>query len=374
MNLIDRIDSYSEYDEKIAHTYRISSMTYKELVEKSDAVAAYLIERFGSDRTPIVVYGHKEHEMLICFLACVKSGHAYVPVDTYLPLERVKDIMVSCEAKIVFSMRDLNEDLQSIEVKTIEEINKICKEYKGKKLDKNYRVKPEDTYYIIYTSGSTGKPKGVQITLANLESFIRWGTEILDLDKDKNYVFMDQAPFSFDLSVMDLYISLANGATLYSIDKDMTSNIKNLFENFKESNIDVWVSTPSFADMCLADSKFNDELLSNVKAFLFCGETLTNSCVEKLHSRFKKAKVVNFYGPTEATVAITAVEITEEINSTIKPLPVGYTKNDCKILILNEHNEVVRDGEKGEIVIVGESVGKGYYNNLESTKNLFLMF
>lgn len=120
--------------------------------------------------------------------------------------------------------------------------------------------------------------------------------------------------------------------------------------------------------MCLADSSFNSELLSKMKLFLFCGEILTNSCVSKLNDRFKYSKI----GPTKATVAVTSVIVNEELNKNNIPLPVGKVKEDCKIFILNNEGKMAADGEKGEIVIVGDSVSVGYYNNKEMTERSFL--
>lgn len=372
MNLIEIIDNHGiNNGNKIAHIYGSSKMTYKELLNKSNALASYLINQFGEDKTPIAVYGHKQHEMLIVFLACVKSGHAYIPIDSSLPEERVKDIIESSETRLIFNIGNEELSFNDITAINLEQIESLINEYMGSNPDKQFMVKQEDTYYIIYTSGSTGKPKGVQITLSCLESFVNWGLELCKNSLNKNTVFMNQAPFSFDLSVMDLYLSLASGSALCSIDKSMISNFKLLFENLKASDISIWVSTPSFAEMCLADKNFSEELLPNLCLFLFCGETLPNSCVAKLYERFNRAKVINTYGPTEATVAITSVEITEEINRKISPLPVGKVKSDCEILILDENGKMLDDGNKGEIVIVGDSVSIGYYKNAQMTNRVF---
>lgn len=372
LNIIEAINMYGRArGETIAHTHRDQKISYGSLVQKSNALACYIIEKYGKDKTPIIVYGHKQNHMLICFLACVKSGHAYIPVDSSLPSERIADIIESSKSKLLLSVGELNNILNVEDALSMGEIEEIIDKYLCSSPDLSFQVKDEDTYYIIYTSGSTGKPKGVQITLSCLMSFIKWGMDFCKFDKDKQYVFMNQAPFSFDLSVMDLYLSLYSGSTLCSIDKDMVVNLKELFKTFKESDINVWVSTPSFVEMCLADSKFNEELIPKLEMFLFCGETLTNSCVEKLHNRFNKAKVFNLYGPTEATVAISAIDIDDNINSTIKPLPVGKVKDDCKVIIIDKQNKEVSAGEKGEIVIIGDSVSIGYYNNEEMTKKSF---
>lgn len=369
VNLISRIDGYAEScPDRAAHRYKDSRLTYKQLKEASDALACYLIETFVDDRTPIVVYGHKQHEMLICFLACVKSGHAYIPVDFSLPSQRIEDIIWSSQTRLILSPGE-SPEREGIRTVQSDEINRLIRSHLGKTPSKVYQVKHHETYYIIYTSGSTGKPKGVQITLANLESFVRWGVGVGRFPEGE--VFLNQAPFSFDLSVMDLYLALASGSTLYSIDKAMIAEPKELFAHFKESGVTVWVSTPSFAEMCLGDSSFKNELLPNMKVFMFCGETLSNQCAEKLYQRFPQAKVINSYGPTEATVAVTALLVDLGLCAKGEPLPVGRIKEDCQILIMDSEGVIQEEGDQGEIVIVGDSVSPGYYRNEEMTDKAF---
>ncbi|HEY8891886.1 MAG TPA: D-alanine--poly(phosphoribitol) ligase subunit DltA [Clostridium sp.] len=358
MDFIDIIESYSPTN-KVAHIYRNSNLTYRELKTNSDSLAVKIIELFGEDKTPIIVFGHKDHLMLICFLACVKSGHAYIPVDSSTPYTRLKAILLISGVKLIINISD---DLIDIHVDTIlnkKEIEENVLQYENKIPNISYRIKDEDVYYIIYTSGSTGKPKGVQITKNCIQSFIDWSLELID-KKDK--IFMNQAPFSFDLSVMDTYLSLASGSVLYSIDKEMIANLPELFINFKSSGITTWVSTPSFAEMCLQSELFNGYLLPELRQMLFCGETLSKVCVEKLFERFPNVKIINFYGPTEATVAVTAIEIKKEMLLSKESLPVGYVKKDCELIIEENTNE---------ILIVGDSVSIGYFADPILTEKIF---
>jgi D-alanine--poly(phosphoribitol) ligase subunit 1 len=170
---------------------------------------------------------------------------------------------------------------------------------------------------------------------------------------------------------MDLYLSLVSGSTLFSIDKKMISDLKELFDNLKGSDISIWVSTPSFAEMCLSDKNFKRELLPKLTTMLFCGETLANECVRKLHERFDGIRVVNSYGPTEATVAVTALDIDAKVCEVINPLPVGYVKKDCSIIISDSKGKEVLPGERGEIIIAGDSVSPGYYKNTQMTEKAF---
>ena len=358
MDFINIIEDYAHTD-KVAHIYENSILTYRELKTKSDALAMFIIEYFKEDKTPIIVFGHKDHLMLVCFLACAKGGHPYIPVDSSTPVSRLRDIFTISGAKLLINISNTLVELSTETILCKSELEKIILQGENKTPKINYRIKAEEVYYIIYTSGSTGKPKGVQITKKNLQSFIDWGMKLIDKG---NKVFMNQAPFSFDLSVMDTYLSLVSGSTLYSIDKDMIGNLPRLFKNFKSSGITTWVSTPSFAEMCLESDYFNEVLLSNLREMIFCGETLSKLCVKKLFERFPRVKIINSYGPTEATVAITAIEIKKDMLKNQENIPVGYVKEDCDIILKEGTNE---------ISIVGESVSIGYLSDPILTEEVF---
>lgn len=351
-------------------TSSVNSLTWEELEVYSNRLAFYIDNNLKT-KTPIIVYGHKNPFMIVCFLACVKSGRAYCPIDINVPYTRIVDIVNEVNPEIILTTEELcTEDIDN-KVLTINDIKYIIKKEK-KLISKNKYVKKNDVFYIIFTSGSTGKPKGVQITRDCLDNFIKWAKRIgCGLKRDTYYSFINQAPFSFDLSVMDLYLSLYTGGTLWVLTKKVQSNMKFMFDILKESKADVWVSTPSFADVCLSDQEFCNELLPNLKEFLFCGEVLTNVTVSKLHKRFPTVKVVNTYGPTESTCAITNITITKSINKRIAPLPVGKPKKGTWLNIIDEKGNVLKDAEKGELVIIGDSVSIGYFNNKELTEKKF---
>lgn len=342
------------------------SITYKELWEESNKLANYIKEHCGEDKTPIVVYGHKNPKMLVAFLACVKSGRAYVPVDTSVPRDRVEKIIDSVEPKLILVTETVER------YKDYDFLNVISDDYVSNvnaSVTKDDYVQDDSVYYIIFTSGSTGTPKGVQITYSALNHFTEWALTLGHNSKVRKR-FINQAPFSFDLSVMDLYMSLASESCLVSLEKTVQSDYKRLFAYLKQSEANVWVSTPSFADLVLADRSFNQEMMPNLELFLFCGETLTNKTVNSLKERFPNAEIYNTYGPTESTVAVTEVLVTDEIIEKYNPLPVGKAKPGTVIKIMEGTRELP-DGEKGEIVIVGNTVSAGYFNNPKENERAF---
>lgn len=352
-HILDRIAHWvCVSPDRPAHRSGSRVLTYAELGARSDALAAWIQAELGEDRSPIAVRGHKEPEMLIAFLAAVKSGRPYVPIDSSIPEQRAQKIIeVSGAAKVL----------------TPETIARLGDEPSPAP---SRRVEGDEPFYILFTSGSTGEPKGVIITLANLTHFVDWMIAEQRFT-EAGEVFLNQAPFSFDLSVMDTYLSLATGGTLFSVTKDHVANLRTLFDAFRESNVTTWVSTPSFATMSLIEKTFAEPMLPHLRRFLFCGETLPNDTAAQLLERFPKAEVWNTYGPTEATVATTSIRVDRAVLEEWNPLPVGAVMGGTTILIRSEDGNAMPEGERGEIVIAGPNVSPGYLGRPDLTERAF---
>lgn len=175
MTILERIKLNSaKHPERVVMRtqYGFGEMTMKwgELDAFSDKLAYYLTKELRTNK-PIIVYGHKHPMMLVCFLACVKSGRAYCPIDVNVPLSRTEAIIREVEPEIILTTEPL--EIDSDRIKELQEINEIISTTDGKADSSNY-VTAEDVFYIIFTSGSTGTPKGVQITRDCLDNFIKW--------------------------------------------------------------------------------------------------------------------------------------------------------------------------------------------------------
>jgi D-alanine--poly(phosphoribitol) ligase subunit 1 len=353
VNLPERIDHWAAVaPQRIAHVSDGRALSYGELRVRSDTLAAYLADRFGSDCAPIAVLGHREPEMLVAFLGAVKSGRPYVPIDTALPQQRIEKVLAISRPAMLLTAQDTTR-LSSSGAQAATEW-----------------VQRQDPFYILFTSGSSGEPKGVVITRGCLEHFVGWmltEQKFTELDE----TFLNQAPFSFDLSVMDLYCSLATGGTLFSVSRDLVANPKTLYRALATSNVTTWVSTPSFAQMCLVEEKFREAMLPHVRRFLFCGETLAPQTATRLLERFPRAQVWNTYGPTETTVATTSVLIDLATLQKYSPLPVGRAMPGTDVFIVDESRRPLQPNESGEIIIAGPNVSPGYLGRPDLTAEVF---
>lgn len=365
MTLIEKIDQWATISpEQLCFKGTQSSYTYSQLKSDSDGLAAYL-EETHANQEPIIVYGGLEYEMIVSFLACSKSGHAYIPIDSHTPADRVALIAEVADYTAIIAWEDWPladaHGLLTAEAALREMATEACPQGKG--------VNGDDNYYLIFTSGTTGVPKGVQISHDNLVSYTDWMLQ--DFGLKSGQVFLSQAPYSFDLSVMDIYPALLSGGQLAPLKKEVINDFKLLFAELPKLALNIWVSTPSFADICLMDPRFNGDELSSVTHFLFCGEELAHGTASQLAERFPKAHIYNTYGPTEATVAVSQIEITPEILAMYARLPIGRVKADTAIYIMDQAGHRLSEGQVGEVVIAGPSVSKGYYHNPEKTAETF---
>ena len=334
-----------------AYTVNNKTYTYFEFYKIVCNIYNYITENY-EDAKKIVVFGHKEIYTKAAYLACSFAGKTYIPIDSFFPEERINSIIKQANPDLIIGNIHQSE-CANISIEKIEElINR--KDYK--EID-NITLKENDVYYIIFTSGSTGIHKGVKVAYRNLNSCVKWLKEISNINKS---VILNQANFSFDLSVADLYLSLITESEHFILESNkLDFNV--IFEQLRVSNTEIAVMTPSFAELLLLDKNFNCDLMKNLKQIFFCGEKLLNSTVKKLFVRFPELKIVNFYGPTECTFAVSSVEITKE-SFDDSEISIGKAKSGVEIKIVDEDFKELEEECIGEILIAGDSVSDGYLN------------
>ena len=352
MEFIKRIDQWGEMTPD--HPAFVSggrTLTYGELCRRSDVLAAHLAGSLP-EKAPVIVVGHKEPELLIAYLGVIKSGRAYVPVDTALPPQRIERIREASGAPLILYP------------------DKVALLSDGRGPAPPWKLTTDDHYYIMFTSGSTGEPKGVPITYGCLQNFLQWILAEHAFLEGRE-VFLNVVPYSFDVSLMDTYPALVTGGTVTSVTKADVANPSRLYQLLAASELTTWVSTPSFGQLCLVEPTFNQSMLPRLRRFLFCGETLAPEVASQLLNRFPAAEVWNTYGPTEATVATTSIRITHAILDRYSPLPIGYSMPGSRVLVMDQQRRELPAGERGEIIISGPNVSPGYLNRPELNEAAF---
>ena len=330
--MISKIEKLAEkFGGKTAYVSEDEQISYSELFARAQNIKEKIC---GRDFSPIIVFGGRSSAMMAAILACIMAKRAYVPIDLSMPKER-KDKIIAASGAGIFI------DCTENEAKIIGIANG------AQTKDEN------DIAYIIFTSGSTGEPKGVPISYENLDNFIKWITELEPMNEFEHAAVLNHAAFSFDLSTAAVFYALFGGHTLVQLDS--AGDFENIFDTVKKNKAEVLVATPTFLRLCLLNKEFCEKEYPFVKCVYFCGETLQKSLCNAIFERFPNIRIINAYGPTEATSAVCAAEITKESLEHEEILPCGKISSAATEVAV----------ENGEIVLKGKSVFGGYLGGAE---------
>ena len=320
---------------KTAYKVRNESITYRDLWNRASR-CALLLKKQGT--APVIIYGQKEIAVVVSILSCLLANRTYVPVGSFMPLSRVKQIVSQTNASLILTERSLKID--GISCLSPDELIRFEQD--------EIQAQENEIAYIMFTSGSTGTPKGVPISKANLAHFVGWICALEPLCGYRDINVLNQAGFGFDLSVADFYYTLCGGHTLIAADAASAGGFGALFDCMKE--VHVAVMTPTCMKLCLLDGAFHEKNYSLLRCVFFCGEPLDVKTVRKLFAAFPSLKILNAYGPTEATCAVSAIAVTKEMAERFSLLPVGEEKTFATEIEISD----------GEIVLKGKSVFGGY--------------
>jgi non-ribosomal peptide synthetase-like protein len=323
--------------------------SYKQLDVLSNRIANWLRAHRIRAGSMVAICSEKSCELYAAIIGVLKAGAAYVPIDPKFPAERIRSIVRDAGVKVVISAGTFGRNLQldgSIAVLLLDRnAGAIARRSSRRPRPRASGVTAHDACYVIYTSGSTGRPKGVVIEHRNAVNFIRALRTVYKLgESDRVYQGFSLA---FDASIEEIWAALSLGGTLMVPPEDVARSPADTAEFINRESITFFSTVPTFLALIEHD-------LPSVRLLVTGGE----QCSSELVARWARGRrMLNTYGPTEATVVATAVECIPGPSVTIgKALP-GYTT-----YVLNERYEPVAPGEVGELFIGGESIARGYLN------------
>lgn len=370
-------DTAKKYPDKIAFADTTEMLSFKQLEANARTIGSFLLEK-TAPKKPVVIYMKKGANNLNAFLGAVYAGCFYVPIDSGMPKGRVSLILSTLKPSVVIYDDSTNKNLKELNIQC------QCFNYKdtlsitaeNKKLDINLKLdkirnshKSTNLLYVLFTSGSTGTPKGVTISHQSVIDFVEWICGKYSLNAENT--ICNQAPFYFDASVPDLYIPLKTGATVFIPPKMFYTFPKKILAYVVENKVNTLIWVPSALCNVVNCKALDLCVPSKLKLVIFCGEVMPCKHLNVWRKALPHTKFVNMYGPTEATYACTYYEIDKEFCDDDK-LPLGKACENSEIILLDEKNALVADGELGEICILGQCLSNGYYANKKKTDEAFV--
>lgn len=323
------------------------SMTYEELDWKSTLVCNAIIEEYGTGQA-IVLEAHRSINTVVWMLGILKSGGYYIPVEPKWPKNRKQYILENSKAA---TMIDVSQEAIPEEV-----INVEC--------DRTV-WRTDALAYIIYTSGSTGTPKGVAITQSAVCNTIQDINNRFHIGEDD--VILGISSYCFDLSVYDVFGTLASGATCV-IMKDRT-DIEEYNEILKKYPISVWNSVPAILEMLIDNSRFSCD---SMKTIMLSGDWIPLDLPQKAKNCFKQAEIYSLGGATEASIW-SIYFLIQRVDFSWKSIPYGYPLANQNIYVLDYEDCLCPWDVDGEICIGGKGVAKEYLNDEKKTREHFFV-
>jgi amino acid adenylation domain-containing protein len=367
-----------------------SGIRYAELARLSDRARDWLraLGVQAGDRVGLCLA--KSADAVAAIFGILKAGGAYVPADPTAPATRNAYIFQNCAVKALFVEERLAAGLQ--QEFAVQGFAPQLVVLRGTgagapltaaldQLDRgpggpapvapSARPQPDDLAYILYTSGSTGRPKGVMLTHRNAASFIDWCSAVFEPhERDR---FSSHAPFHFDLSILDIYVSLKHGATLVIVDEQLGKDPAGLAPWIAAKKLTFWYSAPSILALLAQYGKLEAHDYSALRMVLFAGEVFPLKYLKLLKTLWPRPRYFNLYGPTETNVC-TFLEVPGGIPpEQDEPLTIGQACAHCRTLVVDEAGQPVPRGTEGELCIAGPSVLPGYWGLPEQTAKAFLL-
>ncbi|EHJ52313.1 non-ribosomal peptide synthetase [Streptococcus macacae] len=352
----------AKYPERLAISDESGSLTYLQLEEKSEKLAAVLSNQGLGKGSIFVIYGDRNMKLIISMLAILKIGGIFCIFDPEYPEIRLKKQLESIKADgaIVINHEELkNADFLNKNLKLYNSYDELMHISKEQPLVRQAVTKDiKDTAYILFTSGTTGKPNCVSTSHEPINHFIKWFVKHYQLDESS--VFGLFAGLSHDPLIRDIFTPLFIGGRLAIQNQKSRYDIEDTGQWINDQGINEINITPS---LFLMLSEGDNISFPKVKHYFFGGELLTAAPVQRAQTISPMAQCVNFYGTTETPQVMGFYDIPEDFDLENNVIPIGSGIDAVRLSLLNDAGLETGVGELGEIYVETSYLSEGYVNN-----------
>ncbi|GAA0553932.1 non-ribosomal peptide synthetase [Chitinophaga japonensis] len=352
--------------ERTALQYEEQVLSYRELDERSNQVAAYLHSLGVKPEELIPVCMNRSEKQVIAIWGILKAGAAYVPLDPEYPRERTAYILSDVNSRLIITdsacKQLLPAEASTQKIIDLDAAQPTIQAAPAARME--LQPTPSQLAYVIYTSGSTGVPKGVQVEHAALSNYLDWAVKTYMNGNGKGNMGL-YTSLSFDLTVTTLFGTLLAGGCLRVFPQEM--GIQEILTAYldQDSGLDTIKLTPSHIQLIPAMGI----KATGVATAIVGGEPLHKKHVGILHALNSNMTIYNEYGPTEATVGCSVAVIEQPLPESMH---IGRPVDNTALYILDASRQPVPAGVAGELYIGGAQLARAYLNNATLTAERFI--
>ena len=344
-------------------------LTYGELDQRSNQLANLLIREGVTRGDRVGICLDRSVDMLVAVFGALKSGAAYVPMDSSYPSERLAYMLSDSRAPVLLTQQcvvdRLTGDNVSLQDSSIICLDQINLEGLSSGLP-NALPKTEDQIYVIYTSGSTGQPKGAAVYHQGESNLLAWYSGQLALGSDDRCLLV--SAFGFDLTQKNLFAPLINGASILIPEMEQY-DVEAIANTITDFNATVVNCAPSAFYPVVENTEHRGYPFPSMRYLVLGGEAIRTSALQEwLDATDCQCKLINSYGPTECTDVVSSYQMQQTSETT---LPIGKPIPNTKLFVVDKLNKLVPEGVVGELCVAGRGVGAGYLNKDELTADVF---
>ena len=363
--------------DRVALSIGDKSFSYSYLNARANRIANYILraQNIGSDDLVALLLDRSEN-LLVSILSVWKCGAAYLPIDPAYPLQRVLNILEDANVRMIVTTSQVQSAELRREIQNISKARIICLDLESEQIEREksenigreYRC--NDLSYVIYTSGSTGKPKGVMVEHVGMMNHLFAKVEALQMNSTT--IVAQNASQCFDISVWQMVAALLVGGKMVIYTNDTVTDLEDFVVRLNQDKVTILELVPSYLSELfqVLEDAHGKSLFSNLNFLLVTGETVRFPLINRWFTHFPSIKVVNAYGPTEASDDITHY-VLDRAPEVERSIPVGKALQNFCIYIVNENMELCPPGVKGEIWVSGLGIGRGYLNDIQKTRSAF---
>ncbi|MDT5270153.1 MAG: hypothetical protein QOH49_2339, partial [Acidobacteriota bacterium] len=346
-----------------------SRLSYRELNGRANRLAHYLRGAGVGRETPVALCVERSPEMIVGLLGILKAGGVYVPLDPAYPKDRLSFMIEDSGASLVLTQNRLVELLPADASRT------FCLDTEWRQLagesEENppHLATPDNLAYIIYTSGSTGRPKGVGIEHRSVVNYVEAAAVAFGIAPEDRV--LQFASISFDAAAEEIYPCLTRGATLVLRTDSMLSSVEMFLQKCREWELTVIdLPTTYWHQLAAGLSKAGLNTPEQLRLVIIGGERARPELVAGWHEQVgQRVRLVNTYGPTEATIVATMWEVTAPLAA---ELPIGSAVRNAQTYVLDGHMQPVPVGVPGELYVGGDGLARGYLGRPALTAESFV--